>query len=199
MKNLFSTVAIALFVILSAFSFIKTVNYNVDTKASNLTWVGYKVGGKHNGDLKLTDGKITMSGANITSASFTIDMTSMTVLDLQGGMAEKLLGHLKSDDFFSVAKYPKASFELTKATSTGKNTYDVTGKLTIKGISKDITFPITVDANSMKLTAKGTLKVDRTKWDIMYRSSLAGTAADKLIDNEFEIGLNIVANNSNSK
>lgn len=199
MKNLLSTVAIALVVILSAFSFMKTINYTVDTKASNLTWVGYKVGGKHNGDLKLTDGKITLSGSNITSASFTMDMTSMTVLDLQGGMAEKLLGHLKSDDFFSVAKYPKATFELTKATSTGTNTYDVTGKLTIKGITKDITFPITIDANSMVLKVTGKLKVDRTKWDITYRSSLAGTAADKLIDNEFEIGLNIVANNSRSK
>jgi polyisoprenoid-binding protein YceI len=196
MKNLLSTVAVALIVILSAFSFIKTINYNVDSKASNLTWIGYKVGGKHNGDLKLTDGKITMSGGNITSASFTMDMTSMTVLDLQGGMAEKLLGHLKSDDFFSVAKYPKATFELTKATNKGNNTHDVTGKLTIKGITKEITFPITVNANSMKLTATGTLKVDRTKWDITYRSSLVGTAADKMIDNEFEIGLNIVANNS---
>jgi len=196
MKKLFSAVTIVLVVVLSAFTFVKTINYAVDAKASNLTWVGYKVGGKHNGDLKLTDGKITMSGGNITSASFTMDMTSMTVLDLQGGMAEKLLGHLKSDDFFSVAKYPKATFELTKATSKGNNAYDVTGKLTIKGITKDITFPITIDANSMQLTAKGTLKVDRTKWDIMYRSSLAGTAADKLIENEFEIGLNIIANNS---
>jgi polyisoprenoid-binding protein YceI len=199
MKNLFSSVAIALIVILSAFGFMKTINYNVDANASKLTWVGYKVGGKHNGDLKLSDGKITMSGVNITSASFTMDMNSITVLDLQGGSASKLLGHLKSDDFFSVTNHPKATFELTKATYSGKNQYDITGNLTIKGITKEISFPATVIANSQKLTVTGTLKVNRTKWDITYRSDLVGTAADKLIDNEFEIGLNLVANNNKIK
>ena len=194
MKKLFAPLAILAILILNAFSIIKPINYMADVAKSNLTWVGYKVGGKHNGDLKLVEGKITLEGKNIMSASFVMDMNSITVLDLQGGSATRLLNHLKSDDFFSVANHPKASFELTKANFTANNTYNLTGKLTIKGISNEITFPATVLVEGKKITATGTLKVNRTKWDITYRSDLVGTAADKLIDNEFEIGLNIIAN-----
>jgi polyisoprenoid-binding protein YceI len=201
MKNLSLTVALAIAVTLSAFTFLKEkakpVVYTVDTKQSSLSWIGYKVGGKHNGDVKLADGTINVDGKKITGGVFNIDMTSITDKDIEGEWNGKLVGHLKNEDFFNVAKFPTSKFEISKIVpntkATGKDNYDVTGKLTIKGITKDVTFPATVKIEGSKLTANGNFKLDRTKWDITYRSDLIGTAADKIINNEFEIGLNLVA------
>lgn len=124
-----------------------------------------------------------------------MDMTSLTVEDITDpDMNKKLSDHLKSDDFFSVEKHNKSTFKITDAkTSNGKD-YDITGDLTIKGITKPVTFPATVAVNDGKITATGKLTFDRTHYDIKFRSgSYFENLADKMIYDDVELDVKLVA------
>ncbi|MEL6140946.1 MAG: YceI family protein, partial [Bacteroidota bacterium] len=109
MKTLFSTlVAIAAFSFLAFTAPIDILT--VDATASQLTWKGYKVTGSHEGTISVKEGQLLMEDGQLTGGSFVIDINSMTCTDLQGGMADKLLGHLKCDDFFGAEAHPEAKF-----------------------------------------------------------------------------------------
>ena len=107
----------------------------------------------------------------------------------------KVTTHLQSDDFFSAEKNPNSKFEITKVTAAGADRVNIAGILTIKGISHPITFPATVkiEKNIVVAVANG-IRVDRTKYDIKYRSkTFFLEIADKAIDDEFELNINLVA------
>ena len=183
-----------------AFSFVgrapqAETTYKVDTKKSTLVWTGKKVTGAHTGHISLSKGTITADGKNIKSGTFEINMNSISVTDLTDSTYnKKLVGHLKADDFFGVDKHPKATFVLTKATLKSGNDYDVTGKLTIKGVTQDVSFPATITTTPNALTAVAKITVDRTKFDIKYGSgSFFDNLGDKAIDNDFTLDLNLVA------
>ena len=113
-----------------------------------------------------------------------IDMSSIQNTDMEGEYKAKLEGHLKSDDFFGVEKFPTASLNFTKVKSTGKNSYEVTGDLTIKDKTNSITFDISIYGN--KATAN--IKIDRTKFDVRYGSaSFFDDLQDKAIYDEFDL------------
>lgn len=180
----------------------KAVTWNVNTAKSNITWNAKKVGGEHTGTVKIAKGALNVDSNKITGGNFIMDMTSITDTDITNeGMNAKLTNHLKSEDFFSVEKNPTSTFTITKAepiakAKAGAPNYSITGDLTIKGITNSITFPATVkmEGNSAEATAK--FDIDRTKWDIKYRAAIIGTAADKIIDDNFTIDLKIVAGKS---
>lgn len=169
--------------------------YTVDVTKSKIEWIGRKVIGEHKGELKIASGSLNASGKTLTGGSFVMDMTSMSNTDLDAGSAGKLLGHLKSDDFFSVEKNPTSVFEITKITAAGTDKVNVVGKLTIKGITGDISFPATVKQQGSFIVAVANgVKIDRTKFDIKYRSkSFIAGIGDKAIDDEFELNINLVA------
>jgi polyisoprenoid-binding protein YceI len=176
---------------LVAFAPAKVDTYKVDTQKSNILWVGKKVVGSHNGAIKLSSGTITANGKVLTGGSFVIDMQSMTDAD----NSARLLGHLKSDDFFGVEKYPTAQFVVTKVTPAGSGQANVAGNLTIKGVTSAIKFPATysITGNTLTAVAKD-VKVDRTIYNIKYGSkTLAETVADKAIDDEFILNITLVA------
>lgn len=172
-----------------------TEKFEVDTNASALVWKAKKVTGEHTGTVKLSGGDLTTEGKTINGGTFDIDLTSLTVTDISNPEANaKLTGHLKSDDFFSVEKYPKASFVLSSATVKSGNDYLVKGKLTIKGITRDIDFPAVIVRDAKKITATAKIIVDRTKYDIRYRSpNFFENLGDKAIDDEFALDLSLVA------
>jgi polyisoprenoid-binding protein YceI len=104
------------------------------------------------------------------------------------------VGHLKNEDFFNVAKFPKSTFEVISVTPKAGDEYLVKGKLTIKGITNDVEFPATIKNDGKKLTATAKIIVDRTKYDIRYgSSSFFDNLGNKAISNEFELDLNLVA------
>ncbi|CAN5435393.1 YceI family protein [soil metagenome] len=190
------TTAIVAIVAITAFAFTtKTINYSIDTKSTTATWLAKKVTGEHSGGISISKGNIVSDGKTITGGTFEFDMTSMTCTDITDKEYNgKLMGHLKSDDFFSVEKNPTAKFELTKATLKSGDDYDVTGKLTIKGITNEISFPamIKMDAKTFVTVAK--IMVNRTKYDIKYGSaSFFEGIGDKAINDEFEININVIA------
>jgi polyisoprenoid-binding protein YceI len=193
MKKIIVSVTALLFVAFSAF--VSTpVSLKVDTKASTITWKGNKVGGSHNGDIKVDNGMINVDGKTIKGGVFEINMASIVCKDLtDADYNAKFIGHMKSEDFFNVGKHPKSKFVISKVTPKGGNNYDIAGILTIKDIAQEITFPAVITMTGGKLNAVATMKLDRTKWDIKYGSGLIGTAQDKIIYDDFELGLNLVA------
>ena len=195
MKKLFVFAAFAVLALTSATT-VKPVNYIIDASKSTFKWTGKKVTGSHWGYVKFTSGTIATDGANVTGGSFTVDMNSIDVQDTpadKGG--SKLLGHLKSDDFFGVATYPMSTLTIKSATANGSGQFDVKADLTIKGTTTEVAFPATIAMDGKTLTAKAAFKVDRTKYGIKYGSgSFFENLGDKAINNDFEVEVDIAAN-----
>ncbi|PWJ58830.1 polyisoprenoid-binding protein YceI [Dyadobacter jejuensis] len=196
-KTQLAAFALALFVSsgVMADKVVKEVKFKVNATKSELKWHAKKVTGEHFGTIGIKEGVLTMDGTKLVAGKFVADLTNMVCTDLKDAdYNAKLIGHLKSDDFFSVEKHPTATFVLTKATPKGKNEFNVTGDLTIKGITKPVTFPVTVTPSPTGATAKGTLVVDRSKYDIKYNSkSFFDNLGDKMIYDDFTIEVNLVA------
>lgn len=174
--------------------------YPVDAKASTVTWEGQKVTGSHNGDITISNGLLTVEDGLISAATVVIDMTTINTLDLDGGAKESLDGHLSSDDFFGVETYPTAQFELLKLNPLrgGENgaNFTATGKVTIKGRSDEVSFPVTVDMSDGGAKISGEMVLDRSVFDVRFRSKSffdAKELGDKLIYNDFTIGFELVA------
>ncbi|WP_229359328.1 YceI family protein [Flectobacillus major] len=170
-------------------------NYTVDNQASKLVWTGKKVTGAHTGNISLSAGNLVVANNKLKSGSFEIDVASLTVTDLTDkDYNAKLVGHLKADDFFATDKFPKAKFVTTAVTAKGGDNYEIAGKLTIKGITSDVKFPATVKVEKNKVSAQAKIVVDRTKYDIKFRSkNFFENLGDKAIDNDFELDVNLVA------
>jgi len=196
MKKVFVLTGLIVFAAFAAFAGSKSgeqANLKVDTKASKVYWTAKKVTGEHTGYLTLQNGNVSWKDGAISDALITMDMTSIECTDLEGEWKDKLVGHLKSDDFFSVEKNPTASFDVKSVKKSGAQNV-VTGDLTIKGITHEVSFPVEVKNVNNTLTANGTAKLDRTKWDIRYRSGkFFSDLGDNMIYDEFEIRFELVA------
>ncbi len=165
----------------------------VDAEESMVYWTGKKVSGEHTGTLKIKAGTVAVEDGMPTTAKIDMDMNSIDCTDLEGEWKNKLIGHLKSEDFFSVEKFPAATFEVKSFTKAGAK-YTVVGDLSIKGITHEISFPADVTLDSGVLTASGTAKIDRTQWNIRYGSGkFFEGLGDKMIYDDFEIKFELTA------
>jgi polyisoprenoid-binding protein YceI len=184
MKNL-KSIALALVVVLTTVS-VTAQTKKVDASKSFINWVGKKVAGQHSGTVNLKEGSLVFKGQKLKGGTFTVDMTSLTATDLSGEYQGKLNGHLKADDFFGTEKFPTATLVFKKIAAKGANKYRVTGDLTIKGVTNQVTFDLATTANS----ATTKLIVNRTKYGIRYGSkSFFDSIGDKAIDDEFELSV----------
>ena len=135
---------------------------------------------------------------NLVAANIIADMSSIACTDLEGEWADKLVGHLNSDDFFNVSEHKTSSFTLRNiealAEAKGDATHTVTGDFTIRGITKSVTFAATVNDNGGKLSIAGTVELDRSQFDVKYGSgSFFDNLGDNLIHDNFTVGFNLVA------
>lgn len=168
---------------------VKDLTYTVDTERSTIDWTAKKVGGGHTGTIKISSGSLVHNGKSLTKGTFLIDMASITSDNA------RVTNHLKSDDFFAAEKNPNAKFEITKVTPAGQDRVNISGNLTIKGISQPLAFPATVRAQKGIVVAVANgVRVDRTKYDIKFRSkTFFLDIGDKAVDDEFELNINLVA------
>jgi len=186
MKNRVKTIAAALIIatITFAFTTIEDGKKEVKVETSSVTWKGYKVTGSHAGSIALKQGSLDFKDGKLAGGEFVIDMTSIINTDMEGEYKAKLEGHLKSDDFFGVATYPTAKLVFNTVKSTGKNSYEVTGDLTIKDKTNPVTFDMSIYGN--KATAN--VKIDRTEYEVRYGSaSFFDNLQDKAIYDEFDL------------
>jgi polyisoprenoid-binding protein YceI len=174
--------------------------YNIDAQTTKVEWIGKKVAGPHNGLVAVKSGSMstTKDGA-ISAGTIVVDMKSITNTDITDKeWNEKLIGHLKAPDFFDVEKYPEATLVIKNSKKT-KNGLDVSGDLTIKGITQPVKFVATdVKVGADSYSAKASITVDRTKHGIVYNAgkgdaSLMKSLGDKLIYDEFTLNINLAA------
>ena len=156
---------------------------------SKIEWVGYKVLGKHTGEIRLKEGILNFEGEKLVGGNFIIDMSTISSTDLEGETALNLIGHLSSPDFFNISEHPEASYVITKVVPRGKvGDYKLVGDLTIKGITKSISFNTLITDN----TARAETKIDRSEFDIRYGSgSFFENLGDNTIYDEFDIAVNL--------
>lgn len=187
---------------ISSYAFIaaETENWKLDNAKSTLSWLGRKTGGDHTGDIKLKAGQVSMQNGKLVSGNFTVDMHSITCNDIKDtAMNDKLITHLKSDDFFSVQNYPIAELSITQVSyetspAFPSDMHMVKGKLTIKGITNNIEFPATITVTENRFTATGSINVDRTLWNIKYKSSkFFSDLGNKVIDDIFVLKFQVEA------
>jgi polyisoprenoid-binding protein YceI len=183
-----------LMIFLSA-NFLQAQNFEVDKTKSSIVWEGKKVTGAHNGNINIKEGTFVVYDGTITAGDFIIDMTSITCNDISDPKTnEKLIGHLKSDDFFNTADFPEAQLSIEMGKHTEMNNHKLTGKITIKGITQPITFNAELSANGNNIEAKAKITIDRTKFDIKYGSgSFFSKLGDKMIYDDFTLTVNFIA------
>ena len=189
MKTTFKfIITITLTLIIISFSYSQSLTAN--KTQSLIRWYGEELTGKtHFGNLSFKEGRIELQDGLIIGGNFVVNMTSLSVEDLSGGAKARLEGHLRSDDFFSVDKYPEATLKITQKAKVEGDVQKLYGELTIKGIKHAVDFSIIlVD----KKTATANLTFDRSKYNVRFRSgSFFENLGDKLIldDIRMEVSL----------
>lgn len=170
----------------------KEATVTFDPAASVVKWEGKKVTGQHEGTIAIKKGEIVMSGRDLKSGEVEFDMSSIVNLDLKDAEYNaKLIKHLKSEDFFSVEKFPTATLKIKNSKSVEGfvgPTFEITADLTIRGKTNEIKFPAVIDTKDGKTTAKANVTFDRTKWDIKYNSgNFFKGLGDKMINDEVKL------------
>lgn len=157
----------------------------INTKESFIQWTGSKIGAKHTGKIYYKAGNIIESEGFISGGEFVVDVTSLTNEDLSGEMRENFLNHMKSDDFFTVSKFPTASLHITSVKD-----YVATGDLTIKGKTKPVSFDIKKEDDGSYI---GDLEFNRTDFDMIYGSgSFFKSLGDKIIHDKVSLNFKLV-------
>ncbi|MBV5313016.1 MAG: YceI family protein [Prolixibacteraceae bacterium] len=182
--------SLAIFVLaLSLSTSVFAGTQKVDTAKSSVKWLGKKVTGEHFGSISVKEGSLEVSKGKVTGGKVVIDMTSLAVEDVKdAGMNGKLVGHLKSDDFFGVATFPTSELVVTKVDGS-----TFSGNLTIKGITNPTVFTATSSTEGKTTTYKGTITIDRSKYNVKYGSkSFFDNLGDKVIYDEFTLDFSLV-------
>ncbi|THU40561.1 YceI family protein [Niastella caeni] len=171
------------------------VGYSLVIPESFVNWKGMQVigGNGHQGYIKPLTGNLALdANGTIAGGYFELDMNTITLTDKNDTSSDNgLVSHLKDPDFFDVKKYPKGTFQLTKAIkASSDSSYYITGQLTLRAITKEIHFPATIVRNEENIVATASLTIDRTKWGITYHAgSIFGLAKDKLLEDRVPVSL----------
>ncbi len=176
-----------------------SVKYMANAAESSIEWTGFKPTGKHNGTINVESGTLTVNNGKLESGSFFIDMKSIVNLDIPADDENnaKIVGHLKSPDFFDIEKYSTAAFTITGVEEIEGKTM-LSGNLTLKEKKNNVTFPVMVssEGDSFTLTSE-VFTIDRSKWDVKYGSkSFFDNLGDKFINDDIELKINVKATKS---
>lgn len=175
----------------------KSASLTVDPSKSKVSWAGTKkMGSGHTGEVSVQSGTVSMNDKTLTGGEIVIDMKSINVTDIPATDANnaKLKGHLSNADFFDVEKFPTSKLVVTSAKALGGGKHEVKGKMTIKDVTQDVTFPVEVKKQGAETVATGKLTLDRTAYGVKYGSAnFFKLAADKVINNDMVLDFNVVA------
>ncbi len=173
---------------------VESVAYTVDAEASNVQWTGNKIlEGSHTGTINISEGSISAKEGVIESGSFTLDMASFDETgNDDADMVAKLIGHLKSPDFFNVDSFATASFEITEGGAEM-----VKGNLTIKGITNQIEIPVSTEMTDAGMTATSSFTINRNDWGVTWGNNSTNKIEflkDNFIKDEISFDVSLVAN-----
>lgn len=177
----------------TAFKNSREVAINVQN--SHIAWTGRAVGKEHVGTVSIKNGAFNFAESKMIGAMFTIDMDTIADNDLDGAMREKLVTHLKSDDFFGVAKYPEAYVKITSIEDGADAGYiKASADLTIKGITHPVLIYGKTSIENGRAKFEGDVTIDRTLWDIKFGSEkfIEGTGV-QIIDDNITFNITLVS------
>ena len=165
-------------------------NLTLDINKSQLKWKGKEITTKeHYGSLVFKSGYLTLKNNKPHSGKFIVDMTSLKNEDLPEDYRGRLEGHLKSDDFFSIDKFPESTLEIKSSSKIDKSEFEVKGELTIKGIKHPISFIMKKNNDEWK----SNLIFDRSKYDVRFRSgTFFENLGDQLIYDDIVIETSLI-------
>jgi polyisoprenoid-binding protein YceI len=169
--------------------------YVIYIKESVVTWkcvMALTNKGGHSGYISVKKGELMIEKGQLVGGVVEVDMN--TIADEHNDRDNDLVRHLKDPDFFDVKKFPVTTFAITKVAPAEGGDINVTGKLTIKGIIQDVTFPAKLEEVNGIIHANGKVTIDRTKWDVRYGSGkFFDNLADDTISDNIEFEMKIVA------
>jgi len=189
--NIIRTAAIFITVFVSILTAADTLQ--VDMENSQIKWIGRKVTGEHSGTLNLSGGWVVLDKNSINSGKFIFDMASISNTDIESPeWKQKLEDHLKSEDFFHTDSFPQAILEIKGLQlvfiENSKNSEQILADLTISGITHEIKFSFELTPSQNNFTAKGSVDIDRTLYNINYKSGkFFDELGDKLIYDNFTV------------
>ncbi len=192
MKRTVITLLILSFTILSS---IAQKKHFADNAATQINWKGGKiVGNSHTGTVDLQSGWLSVDGKTITGGEFVVDMTSIRGTDLKDdGMRAKLEGHLKSDDFFGVGKFPVSRLVITSGGNFSGGKATVRGELTIKEATHPVEFSVTESGTGNRKTYIATITFDRSLYNVRYGSGrFFSNLGNNAINDEIELEVTLV-------
>ena len=180
--------------------------YVIDTAKAWVKFTGYGVGKNHPGMFKISYGTVSVKNDSISGGTFLIDIKSLRMEQKGKDIQTKLRPHLLSGDFFDAEKFGTSKFEITniaplnekdtkKSLVEGANFY-ISGNLTLKGETKNISFPVKIDLDGNTLKAKANFDIDRTQWKMNYGNDK--TLGDKFISEKVNIEFDLEAKKQNA-
>lgn len=197
--------------------------YKINIDSSSVSWIGSKPAGKHHGVIPIVSGEISLEDNNIVGGKVVMNINGITANDLLEDVErhDRLINHLKSDDFFDAENYPEAVFEITSCATYNPNkeiivkeefesehkpasatehmtdtpTHYITGNLTMRDTTLSITFPVFISVNNKEIVARAKFNIDRTNWNLKYRdeASVADKTKDRFIYNTVNVGFRVLA------
>ena len=191
MKKMFLSTVVS---IVTLFSIQAQEQYQISLENSKVEWIGEKVTGSHSGSINLNSAFLLFEEEKLVGGEFEIDMNSIKCTDIENPKyAAKLENHLRNDDFFATDKYPTSNFKITNVIFDGTS-YMITGDITIRESSQEITFPAKFHSHGKLFHANANLKVDRTKHDIKYGSGqFFDGLGDRMILDDFTLTIHLVS------
>lgn len=166
----------------------------IDTRESVVTWKGSMQMGanNHTGFVSLSKGELLIENGELIGGKIEVDMN--TIVDENHQSDNNLVQHLKDPDFFEVIKFPFATITITKVTSINAEDKEITGNLTIKGITHPVSFIAKTEVKDGVVNANARLVIDRTQWGVRYKSGkFFSSLADEAISDSIEFQIKIVS------
>lgn len=167
-------------------------SFKLDKNTGVVNWKGRKFTGEHLGTLKVKSGNLVFDKETLVQGKVVVDMNSINCTDIKDPEYNtKLIRHLKSDDFFSTQKHPYAMIDIKSALPAKGGGFEVHGNLTIKGITRPITFNAAIKHENKFITVASNIVFDRTKYDIRYKSKkFFNSIGDKFIYDDVNLNVN---------
>ncbi len=176
------------------------VTYKLQPQLSTLGWEGKAVTHGHNGTMQFASGDLQVNGNQVVGGTVVVDMKTMKATDITDAANHaKFVGHMSSDDFFNAEKFPTSTFKITSVkpiagAAANADNATITGDMTIKGVTQQISFPAKVGVKNGVAAATGKVTIDRTKFGLKYGSkTFFDSIGDKAIYDEFTLAFNVVA------
>jgi polyisoprenoid-binding protein YceI len=192
MKKIILSLALSILTLISFATKPHVNKVKVNTTNSTVKWTGSKISDTHEGSINIKSGVLDFDHGLLVGGNFVIDMNSILCTDIESEKKNNyFVTHVKGEEFFNVEKFPTAVLTITNAKKRDGNDYYIVADLTIKGKTHPIKFAAVVTANGLNFSAIANIKIDRTKWDIIYKSGniFKDLLADNIILDEIEFDI----------